>query len=381
MARKIPALPAAAAILFSCALLWPRAAPGAAPQSGVRIAATSEELLTVAFASLADGDGVILVAPGLNHYPALSKAPRKLRVVQLVPSKERLTEAHFDGWRKALLTPVDSPAFAAGTITGRIGNVDLAVVGIPQLTVPAARCVVVLDPAFFLPLYENEVRAGMVDLSMKLYRLLSEKGADGFPAVVLDPMANPSFPLQWAYVADLWDDVCRNPDAFREEIPAKWRLRKEAEFLAGFGAFEESARRLDDARPLFPRDGSVDYQLARQAFQDRETSEGIRFLNRAFRVDSRFIRGFAEFGSHLASRGRAADAEMVYRAGLVLRTDDPSLNGGLLELLVDRAESLSGRDPEEATKDLEAALALPVPDPMKQRGREILEKMKRAMPK
>ncbi len=372
--KNAPAALAVFLLIAAGLCLSGRAAPGSETPVAETISGEGEFALK-ALAGLGDGDGVILIAPGLQYYAALGKHPGKLSVLHLTPGKEPLSEGQFDGWKQAVSVPVISPSFENGAISARAGNAALRVVDPTRLRVPAERCVVVLDPEFFLPLYENEVRGGMIDLSVKLYRTLLDKGAARFPLYVVDPLSVPPVPLQWAYLGELWKEIWRRPAAFRGDLPEKWRLRREAEVLAEFGQFEEAADRLDEARPYFPKDASIDFQQARLAFWDREVPVGIRFLNRATKVDARFLRGFSEFGAYFNSRERIPAAEMVYRAGLRLRAGDAGLNAALMRLLLGRAESSLAADPDGARKDLEEAVTLGVPDGMKEKARAMLEKL------
>jgi len=254
-------------------------------------------------------------------------------------------------------------------------------VALGRVAVPDTLSVLLLDPDFFLPIYENEVRGGMIDLSMKLYRSIVEAHADRFPLIVVEPLSKPSFPLQWSYLDSLWTEIWQAPGAFRNDLPRKWKMRKDSEFLAEFGQFEEAAKILDEARPYFPKDGSIDFQLARMAFWDREVPVGIRYLNRAVKIDRRFLRGYSEFAEYLVSKERLPAAEMVLRAGLMVDKADPSLNTGLFRLLLERAEARKTTDPDEALADLEYALSLIVPDGMKLRARTIVDSIRSSVPR
>jgi len=184
----------------------------------------------------------------------------------VTPGKEPLGEAQFAGWKKAVPVPPEAVAFRDGKITARFGSTEVNVVPLDGMRVPDPRSVVLLDPDFFLPLYENEVRGGMIDLSMKFYRSIVEAHMDRFPLIVVEPLSKRSFPLQWSYLDSLWTEIWQDPGVFRNDLPRKWKMRKDSEFLAEFGQFEEAAKILDEARPYFPKDGSIDFQLARMAF-------------------------------------------------------------------------------------------------------------------
>lgn len=370
LSRVAPVVLLFAAWLFAAG----REAGGAGGPSAEKLPGVGD-VAPKALAGLGAGDGVILIAPGLQYYAPLGKHEGALSVIHVTPAKEPLSESQFDGWKNAVPVPVVSPSFDNGAISARAGNAGILVVDRARMRVPAQRCVVILDPEFLVPLYENEVRGGMIDLSVKLYRTLVDKGAAGFPLFVVDPLSNPSVPLQWAYLAEFWTEIWRRPAAFRDGLPEKWRLRREAEVMTEFGQFEEAAERLDAARRYFPKDGSIDYQRARLAFSDQEIPVGIRFLNRAAKADPRFLRGFSELGEYLEARGRVPAAEMVFRAGLRVRPDDRALNAALLRLLFDRADSEQALDPEGARRDLSEAATLKVPDAMKEQARTRLEKL------
>lgn len=347
----------------------------------VEVVSAQDDPVHAAVSHIREGGGILLIAPGLQYYSAFAVSGADLRVVQVTPGREPLGEVQFEGWKKAVPVPPEAASFQDGKVTARFGNTEVTVVALDWITVPGARSVVLLDPDFFLPLYENEVRGGIVDLSMKLYRSLVEAGAAGFPLVIVNPLSSRSFPLQWAYAGALWAEVWQHPEAFRNGLPSKWKMRKDSEFLAEFGQFEESARILDEARPLFPKDGSLDFQLARLAFWDREIPVGIRFLNRATRIDRRFLRGYSEFAEYLVSKERAPAAEMVLRAGLSVDRSDPALNAGLFRLLLERSEALKSVDPVRALADLEQSLSLSVPEEMKLRARAIVKSIRLSVPR
>lgn len=376
---------AAALAAFSWWLVTQPAPPAYAeagtPPPPVELISGQEDPVAAAISQLREGDGLLLFAPGLRYYSALAVSATGLRVVHVTPGKEPIGEAQFEGWEKAVPVKPESVSFREGKIAARFGKTDVTVVSLNFITAPATRCAVLLDPDFFLPLYENEVRGGIIDLSMKLFRSMAEAGAAGFPLHVVDPLSKPSFPLQWAYAGSLWTEIWRRPDAFRDDLPVKWKMRKESEFLAGFGQFEEAARILDEAKPLFPNDGSIDFQLARLAFWDRDIPVGIRFLNRAAKIDRRYLRGYSELADYLLSRERLPAAEMVFRAGLLLDVKDPVLNAGLFRLLVDRADSRQAYEPGEALLDLEEALPLQVSDEMKVRARALVGKIRGSLPR
>jgi len=347
----------------------------AAPDPPTAAAIQEKDLAETVLSSLRDGDSVLLVAAGLRHYQSLSASRAKIRVYHLTPGKDPLTEEQFGGWKKALPVPLDCAVFRDGRIRGNAGNAEITVYALPSMDVPPGRCVVVLDPDFFPPLYESEVRGGFITLSLKLYRSLSERKATGFPLYVIEPLSVRMFPLQWTYADRLWAELWTRPDDFRDALPPRWDGRRESEFLAEFGQFEEAAALLDESRKTFPKDGSIDFQLARLSFWEREAPQGIRFLVRAYRIDRRFLRGFGEFAPWLVSKQRSGEAETVYRAGLALEKDDPHLNLGLMRLLLDRAESLAASDPEEAKADLKEVISLPGPDELKRRAQDALAKI------
>lgn len=355
--------------------------PGAAPSPPAVVLAGAGELRTQVLDKVPEGGCVILAAPGLQYYGPIAASGRRMRIVQVTPGKTPLSAEQFAGWKENAPVAAQGAAFRDGTISASIGRSDLTVAALPQMAVPPGPCVVVLDPDFFLPLYENEVRGGMIDLSLRLYRTFVDKGASGNPLYVLDPLSRPSFPLQWAYLGVLWKDAWEHPGAFKDGLPLKWDLRREAEFLAEFGQFEAAADRLDEARPSFPKDGSIDYQLARLAFWDREVPPGIRFLGRAVRDDRRFLRGFEEFGAQLVRKERIPAAETVLRAGLLIDGEDPGINAALFGLLLGRAQDRGADDPEGARKDLEDAAALRVPEELRNRARDLLGTPRDARPK
>ena len=328
-----------------------------------------------AISRLRDGDGLLLFTPGLRYYSTLAGSEAALRILHVTPGKEPLGEVQFEGWKKSVPVRPDSASLRDGKITARFGRNEVTVVALNAVIVPASRCAVVLDPDFFLPLYENEVRGGIIDLSMKLFRSMVEAGAAGFPLYVIDPLSTPYFPLQWSYVGSLWIDIWQHPDAFRGDLPAKWKTRKESEFLAEFGQFEEATVLLEDARPHFPKDGSIEFQLARLAFRDRETAEGIRHMNRAVKTDRRFLRGYSEYGNYFSSKERPDVAEMVLRAGLLQDKADRSLNLQLFKLLLERAETVANLDPDGARKNLEDALGLSVPQETRERALMLRKKL------
>lgn len=350
-----------------------KAEGGAAAVFPADDAAGLRELAGKAVPLLDEGRKVLLIAPGLDYYPMFAKAPFSVRLIHLTPGQDPLVETQWDGWKKALPSPADSSSFRDGVITARIGRADISVSTLPQLTSAIDPAVVILDTGFFLPLYENEVRGGVIELSMKLYRTLSAKKNAGAPLLVMQPLADPSFPLQWTYLGELWKDLWQHPEMFREELPLRWKVRKQAEFLAEFGQFEEAAALLEESRPHFPKDGSIEFQLARLAFWDRDIPIGIRYLNRAVKTDRRFIRGYSEFGEYFLSKERPDVTEMLLRAGLLQEKANRLLNIQLFKLLIERVEERVGRDPEGARKDLAEALGLSVPSDMRERAR-ILEK-------
>ncbi len=315
-----------------------------------------------------EGSKVMLIAPGLDYYPLFAKAPISVWLIHLTLGRDPLVETQWDGWKKALPSPADSSSFRDGVITARIGKADISVSAIPQLPSAVDPDLVILDAGFFLPLYENEVRGGMIELSMKLFRTLRERKDTGAPLLILQPLADSAFPLQWVYLGEFWKDLWQHPEMFREELPLRWKVRKQAEFFAEFGQFEEATALLEDARSYFPKDGSIEFQLARLAFWDRETAVGIRYLNRAVRADRRFLRGYSEFGNYFISKERPAAAEMVLRAGLLQDKSDRRLNIQLFKLLLERIETAGGQDPEGERKDLEDALGLSVPKETRDRA-------------
>src|SRR5512145_2038401 len=123
------AAPAALSFVFLAFCLCV-AARAARPAEGPPAATIdgAEESVVAAIAGLGDGDGVILVAPGLQYYAAIARHPRKLSVAHVTPGKEPFDETQFDGWKRAVPVPVDAPALENGAIRGRVGNADLRVV-------------------------------------------------------------------------------------------------------------------------------------------------------------------------------------------------------------------------------------------------------------
>lgn len=324
---------------------------------------------------LKDGDSVLLFSSGFQYYSFLSKFPVKLHVVHLIPVPGPLKQEDYASWSSSVPVEVKSSSYESGKIRAQCGNSELLVVTVRQMEIPTGNSVILLDPDYFLLLYENEVRGGIIDLSMKLYKSIVERGAADVPLYLVDPISKPNFPLQWGYAGFLWTEIWRNPAAFRDDLPSKWKIRKESEFLMEFGQFEEATVLLEEARAHFPKDGSIEFQLARLAFLDRDTALGIRCLNRAVRMDRRFLRGYSEFGEYFISKERPAVAEMVLRAGLLQEKGNRLLNFQLFKFLLDRVEERMGQDPEGARKDLGDALELSVPKDTRERALILQQKI------
>lgn len=357
------------------------AAFAANADASATISGSAREALRDAFASCRNGEEVLLVAPGLNFYPLMKEGELSGRIVQLTPGTAALRNVQFESWKASLPVPADNAAFAGGRITARFGNTEVAVVALPSLGSPPGKIgAVILDPSFFPTLYENEVRGGMIDLSLKLYKTLSDRKVSTSPLFVIDPLSVSSVPLHWAYLGELWREIWTSPESFRDDMPARWKSRKNSEFVAEFGQFEEAAALLEEVRPAFPKDGSVDYQLARLAFWDKEIPEGVRHLNRATKADRRFLRGFAEYAAYLVSKERLPAAEVVLRAGLLIDPSDGTLNAAMLKHLLERSGDLREFDPEGAAAALEEAAKLSIPEDRKKGIREMIDRMKQERP-
>ncbi|HEX9191740.1 MAG TPA: hypothetical protein VF847_06560 [Candidatus Deferrimicrobiaceae bacterium] len=366
------------AVLLSLAV--PSGTPFGEEPPAVEVVAGEKALADRIASAIRPGQGILLLSPYLRYGILPADGGRELRVTHVTPLRDPLGEEQFGNWKRAAPIPIDNATLGEGTFLARSGGVRLTVTGLAGIPELGGYDLVVLYPDFFLPLYENEVRGGMIDLSLKLYRTLVGKRGVGGTLLVVDPLSNPSFPLQWGYIAEFWKEVWRRPDAFRDAIPPRWGMRKDSEYLADFGQFDEAATLLDEAAPHFPNDGSLDFQSARLAFWGREVPAGIRFLNRAFRKDSRYLRAYAHFGSYLDSRGRTPEAETVYRAGLLLAPEDPPLNLALLKLLLERAEAAKGSDPAGARRDLREAMELRVPEERKREVRHMAERIGAGIP-
>ncbi len=284
--------------------------------------------------------------------------------VLVVPSESPISDENVAAWKDyaGTLSPGADNAFILrdGGLEGMIEGLSVRIAGIRDWQRGPGRGPVILDLAFLVAMYKDEVRTPFVDLPRKFMATLEDRKVD--PSRLRLWIADRAgIPLAWGYLPRLAEEVARNPSAFRGEIPAKWNALRHGEYLAFFGAHEEAAARFEEYLKDAPEDPAVLFRLAQLGFLDREIERGLGFLRRACKADAYYVRGYAESALRFFRRAEFEDAERIVRAGLLIEPSSLELKEGLAHALLGQAKVLLSGDAAlaEARFSEIAALGLP----------------------
>jgi hypothetical protein len=298
----------------------------------------------------------------------------------VVPSENSLTGENLAAWRSYIstLSPGSDNLFLLreGTLDGFL----VRVVSVKDWKGKPGNGPVILDLAFLLAMYQNEIRTPFVDLPRKFLSTLDDRKVDISrirPWVVRRDL----IPLAYGYLPKLIGEMVQTPSAFRKDLPRKWRELRRAEYLAFFSANEEAIPHFEKYRKEEPEDPSILFKLAQMHFVDREIERGMRYLHRAFKADAYYIRGYSESALNFFRKGEFENAERVLRAGLLSDPQNPDLKQGLGRILLEQAKKLLPENLSAAEERFSEAASVGLTNDFITQLKDEWERAKEAPPK
>jgi tetratricopeptide (TPR) repeat protein len=150
------------------------------------------------------------------------------------------------------------------------------------------------------------------------------------------------------------DTIVRNREALAQEIAARGKqLSDGGPPDSSRAAMEQSLR---DAATRRPEDFSANFRLGKLLVEDEKPQEGLRYLERAYRLNPRDIGNASEMALARADTGDYVQARSDVRALLAVQDKSHQQNAELHHLLADVDEKLS--DPLEAVREYQRAAEL-----------------------
>ncbi len=269
----------------------------------------------------------------------------------VVPSDAPFTGKDLESWKSyvSAFSPGSDNGFAleGGSMTGRVEGLIVRVYPLKQWRDPPSDGPVILDIAFLLSRYEDEVRTPVPDLPRTFLVMLEGRNVD--PSRLILWVADRSdIPLERGYLPKLLDELARDPKGFRDGLPAKWRALKTGEYLAYLGMYEQAVSHFEDFLKEEPEEPSILLRIAYTRFVDGDADRGLRFLLRAYGADPYYVRGYAAAAFTMYTKGELGTAERIVRAGLALDPDFLDLKMGLGRILSAQAKKKLPDDPAAA---------------------------------
>ena len=302
-----------------------------------------------------------------------------VHLAQVVPLESGIGTTHFDRWLVTLPAKLrEEGRFALdnGVIRGKgvFGEAEVT-----PLNRPAEwprHPALVIDTAFFLSLYKDEVRTAMIPLVVKLYAMLRRGGIAPASVWIVSRNREMAFPLEFGYLPVLLREMFVSPGLFQEELPPVWRRMQSAQYLAFFGQTEEALGELKDLL----RPGTAPYahyQAAVLMFREGQVAEGVRNLREAASVDPDYGRGFLVQAGAFWAKREVGIAEFILKEGFSMFPREPSLAIGLARALAEQAIAEREAAPDRSMARIREAIALPIPEEIR---KEILHAFGAAPP-
>lgn len=328
------------------------------------------------FLSTTGSDEAVFLSPE-DHIPDLFLPARKdgrLGGVTVVfPREAEFGEADlgaFRGYLSGIAAGGDNSfSLRAGAIEGSIAGLKVRIVPATRWENAAPSGPVIVDLAFILAAYRDEVRTPYPDLVRKTLALLASRNIDPgrlFPWI----SDREEIPLERAYLPKLVAEAFRDPAKFRSGLPPKWEALKLGEHLAYLGYYEQAIAHFDLFLKEDPGEPAIHLRIAYMRLVDRDAEGGLRSLHRAYLADPYFIRGYSAAAFACFGRGDLETAERVIRAGLRQEPGFTDLKVGLGRILLAQAKKMLGTDPGEARKRYAEIAALELPPEIEQQLRK-----------
>lgn len=294
-----------------------------------------------------------------------SSAP--VRLTQVVPLESGVDQSHFERWLATL--PVDvrnAGRFTLdnGVIRGKGGFGEATVTALDRPGEWPRRPILVIDTAFLLSLYKDEVRTPMVPLVVKLYATIRRADIAPISVWIVSRNREVSFPLEFGYLPVLVREIFSTPRNFREELPETWRRVQSAQQLVFFGQTDEALEALKEL--LFPETAPYAYyQSAVLQFREARIEEGVRNLRAGSSIDSDYGRGFLLQAGAFWAKGEVGIAEFILREGFSMFPGETSLAVGLARSLAEQAIGERDEAPDRSMMRIREAIGLPIPDELR----------------
>jgi tetratricopeptide (TPR) repeat protein len=209
--------------------------------------------------------------------------------------------------------------------------------------------------ANFRPIILESKESKAIDLKLDSVKPAATKASDGPPEFFDEPHFNVAGITDTTNLGGHGGDtIVRNREALAQETAAR-----EKQSLSGAPldssrvAMEQSLR---DAATLRPQDFSANFRLGKLLVEDAKPQEGLRYLERAYRLNPRDIDNASEMALARADTGDYAQARSDVRALLTVQGNSHQENAELHHLLAEADEKLG--DPLEAVREYQRAAEL-----------------------
>jgi tetratricopeptide (TPR) repeat protein len=289
----------------------------------------------------------------------------------LLPSEKAMTDTDLadirDRLARAGLSKTDQASFHLedGTIRGVMEGISTRLS--PLTRIPpreGQEDVLLLDPAFLLMIYRNEVKTPIVELAWKLMVTLREKNVRAEDVVLLDLPPADDLSLRYGFLPALLGDMIAQPSAFAGSPPGKWDILRQAETVSFFAQYPEATMLYRKYLEKNPGDASACYKIAMMAVRDLDDDMALQWLNKAAAADPRFARAFVEAADYLVRKNLLDPAERILRGGVAVFPKDPRMATSLASFFLMRGERIrESGDPEGAAAYFTSAARVEGADP------------------
>jgi tetratricopeptide (TPR) repeat protein len=194
-----------------------------------------------------------------------------------------------------------------------------------------------------------------IDLTLGSVRTEATKGSDGPPEFFDEPHFNVAGVTDTTNLGGHGGDtIIRNREALAQETAARQKQSLSGATLDSSRVAMEQPLR--DAATRRPEDFSANFRLGKVLVEDAKPQEGLRYLERAYRLNPGDIGNATELALARADTGDYAQARSDVRALLAVQGNSHQENAELHHLLAEADEKLG--DPLEAVREYQRAAEL-----------------------
>jgi hypothetical protein len=325
--------------------------------------------------SLASVDGNLLVLAQRNvtreFILPVVRSGKARRVDVVLPFAKDPSDSEVDEIRANLvrngITDMDAMTLknSKGIISGFIGKVPIRFMSLPRIPdMGEDKVAVLVDPAFILASYRDETRTPVTELARKLVLTLRDRHVRADDVFMIEPDSLDDITMRYGFMGSLLKDMLLHPEAYKENLPERWRLLQEAEYAQSYAQYPDALRLYREYLKAVPDDASACYKIAMMAARDLDEKMALQWANNADRIDPRYARAYLEIADFFEKKGMADLTENFIVAALSNHPTDTRLASTLAAFYLTQGKrAQSGGDSEAATEYFTLAAEVNGADP------------------